>query len=95
MVLKFQASLPMFVFREGDTFIAHSPVLDLSTSANTFDKVQRRFTEVVQIFIEELLEKGTLDEVLSSYGWRHTGTDWAPPVLVSQGVSNVRVSLPN
>lgn len=63
--VKIEVSLPVSILREGKYFIAYTPVLDLSTSGKTFEEAKQRFGEVVQIFFEELLEKGTLDEVLS------------------------------
>ncbi|MBI4130703.1 hypothetical protein HY468_05270 [Candidatus Roizmanbacteria bacterium] len=68
--IKFDVNLPVAIFKEGNTYIAHTPVLDLATSANTFEKAQQRFVEAVEIFFEELEDTGTLDEVLSSLGWR-------------------------
>ena len=51
-----QVSLPVSIFREGNFFVAYSPILDLSTSARTYEKVMERFEEVVNIFFQELLE---------------------------------------
>lgn len=38
------------------------------------------------MFIEDLIEQGTLDEVLTSHGWHKVGQPkprWIPPQLVS------------
>jgi predicted RNase H-like HicB family nuclease len=77
-------SLPVSFLREGDCFIAYSPALDLSTSADSFEKAKKRFTEAVEIFFEELLEKGTLNEVLAELGWQKVKKQWMPPVVVAQ-----------
>lgn len=82
--LHFKANLPVSILKEGKYFIAYSPVLDLSTSGKSFEEVRRRFAEVVQIFFEELLEKGTLDEVLTSLGWHKLRREWVPPFIVAQ-----------
>ena len=74
----------MSVFREGDVFVAYSPVLDLSTSGESFELAKNRFGEVVQIFFEELIEKGTVEEVLSDMGWEKQRSQWVPPILISQ-----------
>lgn len=76
--------LPVSVFREDDVFVAYSPALDLSTSADTFEKAKERFEEIVQLFLEELNSKGTLEEVLFNLGWRKLERSWTPPVLISQ-----------
>ena len=63
--LDMKISLPIVVFREGTSYVAYSPVLDLSTSAKTYKKAQERFSEAVNIFFDELVLLGTVDEVLS------------------------------
>jgi predicted RNase H-like HicB family nuclease len=84
-------ALPVSVLREGKYFVAYSPALDLSTSAKTFEEVKKRFTEVVEIFFEELLGKGTLGEVLSELGWQKVKREWVPPTLVAQELENFTV----
>jgi len=85
--------IPVSIFREGKTYVAYSPVLDLSTSGRSFKIVQRRFDEVVQIFFEELLERGTIDEVLTGLGWRRVQRRWAPPMQVSHELADITVPL--
>lgn len=82
--------LPVSIFREGKTFIAYTPLLDLSTSAKSFKEVRRRFGEVVQIFFEELKEAGTLEEVLTNYGWKKIQRTWEPPTLIAQELAPIR-----
>lgn len=65
-----QIKLPVSFMKEGNDFIAYTPVLDLSTVGKNFEEAQKRFMEVVQVFLEELAEKGTLDEVLIELGWQ-------------------------
>src|SRR3990167_7967812 len=91
--VNFEVNLPVAIFKEGNTFIAHSSVLDLSTSANTFEKAQKRFVEAVEIFFEELVDMGTLDEVLSNLGWQKIQKRWTPPIQVSQGLQRVTIPL--
>jgi len=76
--------LPVLIFREGKYFIAYSPVLDLSTSGKDYEEAKRRFQEVVEIFFEELIKKGTLKEVLKELGWQKINRKWQPPSLISQ-----------
>ena len=59
--MNFQASLPVTFLREGDQFVAYTPVLDLSTSGDTFEQAKKRFSEAVQIFFEECFNMGTLN----------------------------------
>jgi hypothetical protein len=88
-----EISLPVSFLREGKYFIAYTPALDLSTSALSFDKAKKRFEEVVKIFFEELMEKGTLDEVLADLGWRKVRKRWTPPVLVAQESESIKIPL--
>ena len=59
-------NLPVWFMKEGEAFIAYSPALDLSTCGDTFEKAQRRFAEAADIFFEECVQRGTLDEALIS-----------------------------
>ena len=43
--------LSVYFLREGKTFIAHSPTMDLSTCAGIFEKAKGHLEEVVQIFL--------------------------------------------
>lgn len=90
-VLKF--SLPVSIFREGDKFVAYTPALDISTSADTLKKVRERFSEIVVIFFEEIKEKGTLEEVLEELGWEKLKKTWSPPALVAQEAEEVEVTV--
>jgi len=68
--VNFQASLPVTFLREGNQFVAYTPALDLSTSGSTFEQVKKRFGEIVQIFFEECVSMGTLENVLLDLGWK-------------------------
>jgi len=92
--MKIDINIPVTIFKEGKYFIAHSSVLDLSTSAETFEKVQVRFRQAVEIFFEETIRKNTLDEVLLGLGWRKINKNWSPPPLISCHPEKVRVNLP-
>lgn len=90
--VKFQYSLPVSILKEGKYFIAYTPVLDLSTSADSYEKVKMRFNEAVEIFFEELIEMGTLNKVLSDLGWQKINKQWSPPLLV--GHESAKINMP-
>ena len=76
------AKLPGEIFKEGNQFIAYCPALDISTSANSLTEVKKMFAEMVDIFFEEVIKMGTIDEVLSQCGWRKVSKPkkhWEPP----------------
>ena len=87
------AKVPVSIFKENDFFVAYSPVLDLSTCAKTFEEVKKRFDEVVSLFFEELIKKGTIDEVLQNMGWRKVQKQWTPPLIVAQESSEIHIPL--
>lgn len=92
--LNFQATLPVTFLREGKQFVAYTPALDISTSGSTFAKAKKRFGEVVQIFFEECLNMGTLDDVLSDLGWTKENSEWNPPTVVAQDTQIFNVPIP-
>ena len=87
-----QIALPVSILKEGKYFIAYSPVLDLSTSSKTFEEVKKRFDEAVEIFFEELIDKGTLDKVLAELGWEKIKGKWAPPIVISHETEHFRLA---
>jgi len=91
--VKFSANIPVSFFKEGDAYIAHCPILDLSTSATTFEKVKERFSEAVEIFFEELVDMGTLDDVLANLGWSKIQHQWTPPFSVGHDLQRVTIPL--
>ena len=89
--LPFEINVPISVFKEGKTYVAYSPVLDLSTCGKTYAEVQERFAEAVELFFEELVRLGTLGEVLSDLGWKKTRQEWQSPAFVSHKVERMKV----
>ena len=86
-------SVPVSVFKEGDTFVAYAPTLDISTCAESLAEVHSRFTELVQIFFEELVRLGTTDEVLESLGWHKSESSWNPPMEVEHRLQSFNVPM--
>jgi hypothetical protein len=88
MLTKIQCKVPVVFLKEGETFVAHCPVLDLSSCGSTFDEAAKNFDEIMDIFLEECLEKGTLATVLESCGWQSKGEkskrQFSPPHYVGE-----------
>ena len=87
----FEVKLPVSIFKEGEYFVAYTPALDLSTSGKSFEEVKHRFNQVVKIFFEETLKKGTLNEVLRELGWRKVEKTWLPPPIIAHEAEKVKV----
>ncbi|KKT41912.1 MAG: hypothetical protein UW30_C0003G0012 [Candidatus Giovannonibacteria bacterium GW2011_GWA2_44_13b] len=90
---KLSTQLPVSVFKEGKSFIAYTPVLDLSTSGKTYEQVMERFDQIVEIFFDELTKKGTTEEVLLNLGWEKIKKHWSPPSLISQEFKTVELAV--
>jgi hypothetical protein len=90
VMLKF--NLPVSILQEGKKFIAYSPVLDLSTSGKSYIETKKRFSEIVDIFFEEIIQKGTLREVLQDLGWERVRAEWKPPIIISQEFQTVQLA---
>lgn len=88
-----QINIPVSYFKEDKSFVAYTPALDLSSAGKTLKEAEKNIAEAVSIFIEEILEHGTLDEVLSSLGWKKISktNEWMPPIFVSHGMLPVTV----
>ena len=85
-------NLPVSILREGKKYIAYTPALDLSTSGKSFDEAKTRFTEIVNIFFDEIFSKNTAEEVLTDLGWQKIHEKWNPPVVVSNESQVVTLS---
>lgn len=89
-----KAEISFQVSKQGNRYIAYSPALDISTSGKTETEAKKRLGELVPLFFDELIEAGTLADVLAELGWKKEGVaktaSWKPPVIKSEQVS-VRV----
>ena len=97
-LVEYGGQIPIMYFKEGGMFIWYSPVLDLSTCGLTFEEAEKNFQEALQIFFQECLKHGTLEEALASYGWqksRSAHPTWQPPLLVGSDSMSVPVSARN
>lgn len=95
---KIITEVPVTIFKEGNKYIAYTPALDISTFGNTFEQARSRFIELVQSFLEETLEMGTLDEVLQECGWQKVEKPqkhWIPPHIIAQVQEEIKVPVPN
>lgn len=83
--------LPMTIFREGKSFVAYSPSLDLSSCGKTEAQAKRMFGQAVEMFFEELVELGTLESVMKDLGWTKTKGRLQPPRVVRHAVMGVQI----
>lgn len=90
----FNFSLPISFLREGDSFIAYTPALDLATVGRTFEEAKLHFGEAVNLFFEEIMKEGTLDEVLADLGWQKINKVYSPPVAISHQIEDFCIQTP-
>lgn len=88
-----QFNFPVSFLKEKKRFVAYTPALDLSTSGKTFEEAKRHFEEASLLFFEELIHKGTIDEVLSELGWQKIKKEWRSPVVISQQSETICVPI--
>jgi len=86
-------NLPVSFIREDKRIVAYSPALDLSTSAKNYKEARRRFSEIVNIFFEELIKRDTLEEILGDLGWKKIQAKWTPPAVISHESQTIQVPI--
>lgn len=94
---KLQAKLSVVFFKETGKFVAYCPPLDLSSCGNTFEQAKDRIAEAIDIFLQETIKMGTINDVLRDYGWRKTArpkNHWEPPVYVGEIQQEVQLPIP-
>ena len=70
-------------FREGDSYVAYVPELDVSSCGATNDEARKNIREAVQAFIEAGEEMGTLDQILEESGYQRVGEGWNAPEFIA------------
>ena len=76
-------SFDVHIFKEGDTYVAYVPALDVSSCGVTDDDARRNIRDAVRGFIESSAHMGTLDEILKEAGYEREGEKWRAPEFVS------------
>lgn len=56
--------------QEGEHFIASCPALDVHTQGQTEEQAMVRLKEALSLFLENCIQRGTLEEVLKDAGFR-------------------------
>ncbi|MFH0764385.1 MAG: hypothetical protein V1927_05225 [Candidatus Omnitrophota bacterium] len=96
--VKFQkVTLTVAFYREGNKFIAYSPALNISTCGDSQSAAQKRFEELLHVFLEEVDRMGTCEDVLLECGWKKIGRPekrWQPPIFVGQTDREIRIPCP-
>ena len=67
-------SFDTHIFKEGDTYVAYVPALDVSSCGATDEEARRNIRDAVRGFLAASAEMGTLDEILREAGYEGTLT---------------------
>ncbi len=80
--------LPVAIIKEGESFIAYTPALDLSTCGSSHKQAQEMFQQAVQIFFTDLVENNPADDVLGGLCWTKDegSASWLPPVIKQESI---------
>lgn len=76
---EYHFSIEFYIFREGESYIAYCPSLDISTCAETYNDTISSFYEAFQLYIECCVESGTLHDDLAEHGWKFQKKNLTPP----------------
>jgi predicted RNase H-like HicB family nuclease len=71
-------SLRIEIFKEGDTYVALSPELNVSSFGETVEDAKRSIREALDAFIEECEKMGTLDAILEESDFSRINDSWEP-----------------
>jgi predicted RNase H-like HicB family nuclease len=57
------------ILKEGRTFVAHTPELDVSSCGGSKERAVKNLKEAVRLFLEEAEKLGTLEQILQQAGY--------------------------
>jgi predicted RNase H-like HicB family nuclease len=64
-----ELQLNVLVFQQGDYYVAYCPSLNLSSYGDTIEEAKIGFDEVMEAYLEDCKENGSLHEDLIRNGW--------------------------
>src|SRR5438128_1027921 len=76
-------SFDAHIFKEGDTYVAYVPTLDVSSCGATDEEARRNIRDAVRGFLAASADIGSLEEILQEAGYKQEGEGWRAPEFVS------------
>lgn len=80
------------VWKEGNTYVAYAPELDISSCGETAPQAKSRLREAVTLFLEEAAHLGTLGEILAEAGFEKRGNTYRSHRVLAE--ETVRLPVP-
>jgi hypothetical protein len=71
------------IFKEGDTYVAYVPALDLSSCGATDEEARKNIRDAARGFLATSADMGTLAEILEEAGYQQESDGWRPPEFIS------------
>jgi predicted RNase H-like HicB family nuclease len=69
----------MYIWREGQDYIAHALPLDVMSSGRTREEASQALKEAVSLFLATAAEHGTLQDILEESGYGLIHGNWQSP----------------
>jgi len=94
MQIVFNVKLPATVKKKKAWFVSSCPILDVHSQGETKEKALKNLVEALRLFFISCYERGTLDEVLRSCGFKPIAKGAIRPERFSKKYESVNVPLP-
>lgn len=83
------------IWKEGNTYVAFTPELDVSSCGKTPREARKNLQEAVEILLEETEKMGTINEILEESGFKkekyNSRIRWSSPKMISIGKEKVAI----
>ena len=80
------------IWKEGTSYIAYSPELDISSCGDSAGQAKSRLREAVALFLEEAARLGTLGDILAEAGFKKRGNTYRSHRILLR--ETVRLAVP-
>jgi predicted RNase H-like HicB family nuclease len=80
------------VWKEGTTYVAYAPELDISSCGDSVAGAKARLREAVTLFLEECSRKGSLDVILTESGFEKRDKSYRPRRILTR--AKVKLAVP-
>jgi predicted RNase H-like HicB family nuclease len=79
-------------WREGRTYVAYTPELDVSSCGPTLARAKLALREAVTLFLEDAAARGVLQQILAEAGFERRGTSYRFRRVLAR--ESLRLALP-
>ena len=73
------ADVLVMIGKEGEYYVAYCPALNVSSFGKTLEEAKEYFTDAVDVFIKDVIKRGTLEKCLLELGWSLQMDKFEPP----------------